>query len=226
MTDLASPDLACCATLPIEGRALSDGVRIVPVEDDLIILDLRSDSYACLPHAAPAVRLIGSTLEADLGLLGLLTEAGLVDDAPPRPTRTPPPLPARPFKTRPGWSSIPAAAQWVVAIGKARRLGSTPTVKALIDALPRRRAVRNDTARVAAVTAAFIRLMPWAPGQGACLHRAFLLLSMLRGVGADAVWVFGVRTWPFSAHCWLQVGDAVLDDDPERVSQYTPILAI
>jgi hypothetical protein len=79
---------------------------------------------------------------------------------------------------------------------------------------------------VAAVTAAFIRLMPWAPYQGACLHRAFLLLFMLRASGADAIWVFGVRTWPFSAHCWLQVGDSVLDDDPERVSLYTPILAV
>ena len=41
-----------------------------------------------------------------------------------------------------------------------------------------------------------------------------------------AVWVFGVRTWPFSAHCWLQIGDAVLDDDPERVGIYPPILAV
>jgi hypothetical protein len=46
--------------------------------------------------------------------------------------------------------------------------------------LPSRPSARAGAARVAAVTAAFIRLMPWAPCQGACLHRAFLLLFMLR----------------------------------------------
>jgi hypothetical protein len=114
----------------------------------------------------------------------------------------------------------------LVAVAKARRLGPNPPIQALIDALPRRPVARLDSTRVAAVTAAFTRLMPWVPGQGACLHRAFLLLFMLRRAGADAVWVFGVRTWPFSAHCWVQVGDAVLDDDPERVSRYTPIMAV
>ena len=49
---------------------------------------------------------------------------------------------------------------------------------------------------------------------------------MLRRAGQNAAWVFGVRTWPFSAHCWLQIGDAVLDDDPERVSRYTPIMVL
>ncbi|HBI18704.1 MAG TPA: lasso peptide biosynthesis B2 protein [Brevundimonas sp.] len=226
MTDLSPHDMASSASLPVESRPLTHGVYIAPVEADLVILDLRSDTYACLPHAAPALRIVGSNVEADLGLLGLLTEAGLVDGAPHCPGLTPPALPARPFRSRSALSSIPAAAHLLVAVGRARRLGPTPPIKALIDALPRKPVRRVDTARVAAVTAAFARLMPWVPGQGACLHRAFLLLFMLRCAGADAVWVFGVRTWPFSAHCWLQVGDAVLDDDPERVSRYTPIMAV
>jgi hypothetical protein len=81
MTDLSPHGLASTAVLAVESRPLTDGVHIVPVDDDLVILDLRSDAYACLPHAATAVRLVGSTIEADLGLLGLLTEAGLVDGA-------------------------------------------------------------------------------------------------------------------------------------------------
>ncbi|WP_336978407.1 lasso peptide biosynthesis B2 protein [Brevundimonas nasdae] len=204
---------------------MTDGVHIVPIEDDLVILDLRSDAYACLPHAATAVRLVGSAVECDLGLLGLLTEAGLVDGAPRRPGLAPPPLPTRRYAARSLWPSLLAAAHFLNAVGKARRLGPNPPIQVLIDALPRRPST-IAAARVAAVTAAFVQLMPWAPGQGACLHRAFLLLSMLRASGADATWVFGVRTWPFSAHCWLQVGDAVLDDDPERVFLYTPILAV
>jgi hypothetical protein len=38
--------------------------------------------------------------------------------------------------------------------------------------------------------------------------------------------VFGVRTWPFHAHCWLQVEDVVLDDHHERIGAYTPLMAL
>lgn len=226
MTGPTPRDLAPSATLPVESRPLTDGVHIATVDADLVILDLRSDTYACLPYAAPELRIVGATVEADLGLLGLLTDAGLIDGASRRPTLATPALPLRQFRSRSGLSSIAATAHLLVAVGRARRLGPNPPIQALIDALPRRPDARLDPTRVAAVTAAFTRLMPWVPGQGACLHRAFLLLFMLRRAGADAVWVFGVRTWPFSAHCWLQVGDAVLDDDPERVSRYTAIMAV
>lgn len=44
---------------------------------------------------------------------------------------------------------------------------------------------------------------------------------------ADAlVWVFGVRTWPFAAHCWIQIGDLVVGDVLDRVRGYTPIRAV
>jgi hypothetical protein len=48
----------------------------------------------------------------------------------------------------------------------------------------------------------------------------------LRILGFDADWIIGVRTWPFMAHCWLQVGAVALDDDVERLAAYTPILAV
>ncbi|MEW6596972.1 MAG: lasso peptide biosynthesis B2 protein [Pseudomonadota bacterium] len=72
----------------------------------------------------------------------------------------------------------------------------------------------------------FAQLAPWVPSQGACLFRSFMLLAFLRAAGLDATWVFGVRTWPFQAHCWLQAGEVVLDDAVERVSSFTPILTV
>jgi hypothetical protein len=39
-------------------------------------------------------------------------------------------------------------------------------------------------------------------------------------------WVIGVRTQPFGAHSWVQNGAVVLNDTPERVSSFTPILAV
>jgi hypothetical protein len=71
---------------------------------------------------------------------------------------------------------------------------------------------------------AFQAWLPWTPFQGVCLYRSYMLLRRLRADGFEALWMFGVRTWPFEAHCWLQVGDVVLDDTAERIGAYTPIL--
>jgi transglutaminase-like putative cysteine protease len=73
---------------------------------------------------------------------------------------------------------------------------------------------------------AFDQLMPLVPFQGQCLFRSRLLLAFLRTADRDATWVFGVRTRPFQAHCWLQVHDTALDDAAERICGYTPILAL
>jgi hypothetical protein len=72
----------------------------------------------------------------------------------------------------------------------------------------------------------FHRWIPYAPVSGKCLLRSFLLLRLLRRAGLQATWVFGVRTWPFHAHCWLQCGDMVLDDTADRIAAYAPILAV
>ena len=79
----------------------------------------------------------------------------------------------------------------------------------------------DETRRRAAV---FARLLPWAPWPGACLFRAYLLRLFLRRGGCDASWVFGVRTWPFRAHCWLEADGVVLNDDAASIRAYSPIL--
>lgn len=64
----------------------------------------------------------------------------------------------------------------------------------------------------------------WVPGEGECLQRSFQLRHVLAARGVRADWVFGVRTWPFNAHCWLQIGDLVVGDRLARVRRYTPIM--
>ena len=60
---------------------------------------------------------------------------------------------------------------------------------------------------------AFEAIRPWVPYEGD-LHQR----------GLDADWVFGVRTWPFLAHCWVQVGDTIVGDSLDRVGGFTPIM--
>ncbi|MDP3399561.1 MAG: lasso peptide biosynthesis B2 protein, partial [Brevundimonas sp.] len=80
--------------------------------------------------------------------------------------------------------------------------------------------------RLARAVAAARSAMPWIPFEGECLQRAFQLRRLLAERGMSVTWVFGVRTWPFAAHCWLQREDLVVGDTVERVSRYVPIMAV
>jgi hypothetical protein len=67
------------------------------------------------------------------------------------------------------------------------------------------------------------RLAPAAPR---CLPDSLALLDHLarRGLGGELV--FGVKLNPFSAHCWVQRGDLVLNDALDHVTLHTPILVV
>lgn len=59
-----------------------------------------------------------------------------------------------------------------------------------------------------------------------CLPRALAarLLCARRGLATSLV--FGVRTEPFAAHCWVQWQDAVIVGDLEEARMFTPVLVV
>ena len=59
-----------------------------------------------------------------------------------------------------------------------------------------------------------------------CLLDSLSLHAWLARINRDCRLVFGVTAQPFSAHCWLQTPDAILNDSYDRVSRYAPILAL
>jgi hypothetical protein len=73
---------------------------------------------------------------------------------------------------------------------------------------------------------AFITFRPIYPRQYRCLFDCLSLLEFLFHHRLTPTWVFGVTMNPFQAHCWLQSGDLLINDSIERISAYTPILAI
>lgn len=223
---LETPRAEQTPRLPLETRPLAAGVFMAKVGEDVVLLDLRTDAYACLAGVGEDLALTEGGVRADLGLLGLLADADLLaqDRAPSR--RPLPPAAARELDPRRLRWPLAHACSLSTAVWRAARLGPGAPIRDLVAALPPPPGSAPDPMRVASIASGFRRLLPWVPGQGACLYRAFVLLTMLRRAGQDANWVFGVRTWPFGAHCWLQLEDAVLDDDPERVARYTPIMAV
>lgn len=75
------------------------------------------------------------------------------------------------------------------------------------------------------VAAAFQRARRYALATDRCLERGIAMRRTLARAGCDARLVFGV-TLPFAAHCWVQMGGAVLTDPLDVVLRYKPILAV
>lgn len=72
----------------------------------------------------------------------------------------------------------------------------------------------------------FRDLRPFYPRPYLCLFDSLALLEFLASYRSFPRVVFGVIADPFQAHCWLQEGNVVLNDDLERVRKYRPILSV
>jgi hypothetical protein len=214
---------------------LPDHVHAVAIDADAVFLDTTADVYFCLAGAGALM-----TIGLD-GLVGVrepeaaapLVEAGLlvVGGAARAPTLPPaattglamhgrPMTPTRLVKAlHANADAAKAVAQLTFAdiLGLARH---GRAASAVAEPLPlNSHAVLSEAAR-------FARFAPWLPRGGVCLMRSLQQLLYLRGLGYAPTWVFGVRTWPFQAHCWLQADTVVLDDHVEHVRAFAPILAV
>jgi len=63
-------------------------------------------------------------------------------------------------------------------------------------------------------------------GTNSCLKRSLTLIEFLSIYGLFPKWVFGVQVEPFSAHCWVQQGPAVLNDSLQHIKTFTPIMVV
>ena len=213
--------------------SLADHVHGAVLDGDLVLLDVEADTYVCLPAGEHSLALSGRALDASPDALArALIEAGLAQPAlaldVPVVALTRPRRSARAaLDADADLKAAPIAAchlrALVHAVLEARRAERRPFAVRLRrpDAPP-----SAVTAELLADLAVFRRLIPWLPVDGACLFRSQLLRAYLAALGHGVSWTFGVRTWPFIAHCWLQVEDMALDDEAERLIAFHPILAV
>ena len=59
-----------------------------------------------------------------------------------------------------------------------------------------------------------------------CLNDSLALIHFMASQALFPHWVIGVKVRPFGAHSWVQSGSVVLNDLPERVRHYEPILVV
>jgi hypothetical protein len=84
-----------------------------------------------------------------------------------------------------------------------------------------------DLNRIRDAISAFYHIRPFFYSYGGqCLLDSLTLFRFLSLHRICATWVIGIRTRPFAAHTWLQYGSYVLNDTPEDILSYDPIMAI
>ena len=64
------------------------------------------------------------------------------------------------------------------------------------------------------------------PAHDNCLPRSLALTEHLLRRGQDVRLYIGVMLRPFRAHCWVQHGSRLLNDWPETIRNFTPLLVL
>lgn len=72
----------------------------------------------------------------------------------------------------------------------------------------------------------YYQLRPFLPKSRVCLYDTLSFFHFCKFYGIRPQVVFGVSPEPFEAHCWAQIDDIILNDTPQYVNYFTPIMAI
>jgi hypothetical protein len=223
---------------------LREDLSCCDVDGHMIFLDVAQDRYFKLTGPLEkAMRRFQAQEDVASSLLENLAAARILVEAPDMETRAaaaPIQLPTRSAAEQPaiaGRRFNLAIACEVMAIvwSTGRRLRTRP-LKTNLDEV---RAYRDrKTGAFGAVAPGaledsllqanwqFARARRYVPIEPICLLDSLSLLRFLSRRGLSAHIVFGVTPEPFSAHCWVQAGDMVLNETLSDAHAHTPIRMI
>ncbi|HET7605758.1 MAG TPA: lasso peptide biosynthesis B2 protein [Sphingomicrobium sp.] len=220
------------------GFQLRDGIHWCDCEGRAIFLDVDNDRYFCLPSAInEAFKRLAheQPRPGDAVALKMLCSRGVLVERNGlsrlrSPARIDPPthdlavVPGR----GPGLDLVVRALISRAVASRRLRTRSFADVLARVhDLAGKSRSSaggEQEAARCIARAEEAITLLTAVPGK--CLVRALSVHSLCARYGVSTKLVFGVIAHPFSAHCWVQSGGAVLVGDYEQARLYTPILAL
>jgi hypothetical protein len=203
-----------------------------------VFLDLREDRYFCLPREANGafLRLArNECLQTDSKALDPLVKRGvLVKGDARRPIQSPAAIevPQSDFSTEPGaragaLNTIRTLSSELRTAWLLKRSPLHEVIEGVRRIRPGIAPVSNDRHRLAsalvkaaAATAFILR------SHDRCLVRGLAFHSSCRKRGLNSKLVLGVIAHPFTAHCWVQLGNVVLVGGYEQARLYTPILVL
>lgn len=234
--------------------AVASHVFLCVAGDYVVLLDLRRDRYWALeavrtrglgriirgwPVSAPD-QIPNAAAHGDMAGVRLLAEQGLLcADGDPGKDATPVALAplARHLPPDETGSRLRIDARSVPSVllavaSAAVRIRRSALDQLVISARRRKQARAEcmqsfDMERAERLVATFARLRPMLfSAREACLFSSLALLELFARHDLFPLWVFGVQTRPFAAHCWVQQDGVLFSDTVERVSRYTPIMVV
>lgn len=195
------------------------------IGDAYVFLDLRRDRYFMLEHDAGLrfASIVHSPLSPDDR--SWLADRNLEKLAPPLPEAVTPKRSLLDDEVR-GRVTLFDTAQAIFFLRRAQRDVRRISLANILSTFslrgPASAQLQEHDAQKAAE--AFRRARHYVSGIDECLSRGVAMRRYLAGKGCEARLVIGV-TLPFAAHCWVQLGSAVLTDPLDVVTPYQPILA-
>jgi hypothetical protein len=217
---------------------LRDNLHWCTVGGQVIFLDVEEDRYFRLPSRLNAAfeRVAASGLEpGDCQSLAALIDRGmLIEDQAAAGLRPPPAIPpaTRDFLEAP--CPVPGLAQVAKTMLAELQITSLLRRRSLLHVLEaiEQEGVRPCTSsseidvRLGGIVAASMAVALVLRAADRCLVRALAVHRACSRSGATVKLVFGVRTDPFAAHCWVQLEEMVLVGEFEQVRLFTPILVL
>lgn len=219
-------------------------------DNHYVFLDLRSDEYLCLgrTHTNAIKGLLNGhqttdehsadVSDPDAVLRALLKKELLVKDAldgkPVTPTFADVPTASMKEYSNVSRSRISSAHVWnffaaSATASKDLRWGTIEQtvrkVAARKSAYIANKATVNNS-KIADLFEIFRTFRPYYPRGYLCMFDSLALLHFLARYGVFPQWVYGVKLEPWAAHCWVQVGDLVVNDIVDNVRGYVPIMII
>jgi len=215
------------------GWQLASNVTFCIASNRAIFLDVARDRYTRLPEQlnGPFVRwILGDKAAEYQDAAAMLEREHLLeraeDDVAPMPCRFPAARSSLSPKQPSPAVAVLASIRFGYALRRARhRLARRGLLGALSHVVMTReaRSARRDPRAIASALVAVGAALGYGED---CLVRSLALVDCLHQTGSDGTVVFGVLAMPFGAHCWVQAGDLVLNDQVDRVSLFTPIVAL
>jgi hypothetical protein len=217
---------------------LRDNLHWCNCEGRAVFLDTRTDRYFCLPQAANDAFLrlaASSTQSGDVERLHMLVQRGMLIEAGPHACIGSPALiepPTHDFLEEPMQRADPASILRAFAseLRAAFALRTKPfhqVVDAVRNARPGTKSIPGNSDRsIQEILSAATAVSFITRSHDRCLVRALAVHSACRSNGSKPKLVFGVIAHPFTAHCWVQLGSAVLVGGYEQARLYTPILVL
>jgi hypothetical protein len=215
--------------------------RILPhataciVSEQLFLLDIRQDRYFRVPAGAASEMLAWLRRNyagvVPKSAIETLTRARILRAGDPDPTNALKERVAIPDglerpEVRDAGNGLPVSVAIAVARTRlALRIFSLHSILSDRRVRPPLAARGHDNA-AHAEAAAFERARRMVPFARNCLLDSLTLDRWLARHGIGSQLVFGITAEPFTAHCWLQTSDSILNDSFDHVSGFTPILVL